>query len=396
MCALIVGALAPASAQTAAASPSASPSLSEFARSRVDAMLSSGHADPSWFSTSFLSQITVAQIDAIVAQLKSSLGDYKSVDGSQGDYTAHFAKGTDEVLVHVDAENKIDGILFKPMKVVSLDAALQNLQALPGTLSYVVVENGSEKTAHLAAQPMAVGSAFKLAVLSGLRDEIARKQRSWSDVVPLDPHWKTLPSGIIRTWPDNMPLTVATYAVQMISISDNMAADALVHLVGPRGLAPYAMGNAPFLTTRETFILKSSTGATQRAQYLAAKTPSEREAVLRAVDRMPLPSIAALDTTPILGIEWHYSVRQLCDLMGNVADLPLMSINPGVTEPGDFKSVAYKGGSDVGVINMTTQVTTKKGSRYCVSVTLNDQKTEVDEKVFAAAYAAVMATLAGS
>ena len=50
--ALAFAALSPAVAQTAspAPSPSASPSLSEFARGRVDAMLSTGHAHAEWFS----------------------------------------------------------------------------------------------------------------------------------------------------------------------------------------------------------------------------------------------------------------------------------------------------------------------------------------------------------
>ncbi len=393
--ALAFGALSPAAAATASPSPSATPSLSEFARGRVDAMLSTGHAHASWFSASFLAQVTAPQLDAIISKLKAALGDYKSTDGAQGDYTAHFAKGTDEVLVHLDADNKIDELWFKPPQIqaASLDGALQAFRSLPGMLSYVVLEGRTDKAAFNASQPMAVGSTFKLAVLSGLRDEINRKQRRWSDVVPLDARWKTLPSGVIRTWPDGIPLTLETYAAQMISISDNTAADALVHIVGPKALAPYAMGNTPFLTTREMFVLKSSPGVALRARYLAATTAGQRAAVLRAVDAMPLPALTQLETTPILAIEWHYTVRQLCDLMGRVADLPVMSINPGVADPTAFKSVAYKGGSDIGIISMTTQVTTKKGTRVCFSATLNNAKQEVDEKAFAAAYGLVLSAI---
>lgn len=115
--ALAAAAFTPAFAQTVAPSPSASPSLSELARVRIDAMLSSGKADASWFSAVFLKQVTVDQIDAVIAQLKAGLGDYKNIEGADGDYTAHFTKGTDEVLVHLDADNKIDGLLFKPAKL---------------------------------------------------------------------------------------------------------------------------------------------------------------------------------------------------------------------------------------------------------------------------------------
>ncbi|MEA2786391.1 MAG: hypothetical protein QOF71_2495, partial [Candidatus Eremiobacteraeota bacterium] len=364
--ALFAALVAPALSQTPSPSPSpaaavprpAATSIDDFARARLDAMFRAGHADAAVFSATFLAQVPVAQIDSILAGLKTNLGAYKSIAGTQGDYTAQFEKGSDEVLVHLDSADKIDGMLFKPpkMQAVSLDDGLRVLRELrpaTGTLSYVILEGRTERAALEASAPLAVGSAFKLAVLAAVRDEIARGRRHWTDVVPLDARWKTLPSGVIRTWPDNTPITLATYAAEMISISDNTAADALVRLAGPAALAPYAFRNAPFLTTREMFVLKSTPGAAQREAYLAARTPAARAAVLRAVDALPLPGVAQLVSTPILAIEWQYSVRELCDLMGRVADLPLMSINPGVADPASFRSVAFKGGSDTGIINLT-------------------------------------------
>src|SRR5450755_3552221 len=135
----------------------------------------------------------------------------------------------------------------------------------------------------------------------------------------------------------------------------------LVRLTGPQALAPYAKSNAPFLTTREAFTLKSTAAAGVRKAYLAATTPAQRGDVLRAVDALPLPVGDALETTPELAIEWHYSVRDLCALMGRVADLPLMAINSGAADRSDFRRVAFKGGSDTGAINLTTQATTKAG-----------------------------------
>jgi hypothetical protein len=49
--------------------------------------------------------------------MKAGLGAYKRIEGTQRDYTAYFEKGTDEVLVHLDADNKIDGLSFKPPKM---------------------------------------------------------------------------------------------------------------------------------------------------------------------------------------------------------------------------------------------------------------------------------------
>jgi hypothetical protein len=154
--ALVAASIVPAVAQTTspnpmppaapAASPSSVPSgapkpeattLSEFVRARIDTMLRTGHADAAWFSASFLAQVPAAQIDTVLAQLKTSLGEYKGIDGTQGDYTARFEKGTDEVLVHLDADNKIDALFLKPPKLQtsSLDDALRALRSSTGILT---------------------------------------------------------------------------------------------------------------------------------------------------------------------------------------------------------------------------------------------------------------------
>jgi beta-lactamase class A len=396
---LVAASLARAGAQAPPAvvsSPAPTPAASELARERVDALLRAGHADAAWFSASFLAQVSTARLDTILAQLGTALGAYEGLDGGQGDYTARFAKGTDEVLVHLDAARRIDGLFFKPPKqrAASLDDALRALQPVRGTLSYVIMEGTSERAGREPATPLAVGSAFKLAVLAALRDEIARGRRHWNDVVPLNERWKSLPSGVLRTWPTGTPLTLATYAAEMISISDNTAADSLVRLAGPAALAPYAGNNVPFLTTREAFVLTSDSGAAQRDAYLAAPEAAARAAVLRTVDTMPLPPLSTLAPQPILAIEWHYSVRELCALMGRVADLPLMAINPGVADRASFRQVAFKGGSDTGVVNLTTQVVTKRGTRVCFSATLNDEAQEVDATAFETAYGSVLGALA--
>ena len=397
---------APSPAPSATSSATASPapnatatSISDFARARIDTMFKTGHADPDWFAASFLSQVSASQIDTILGQIAGTLGSYIGIDGVKGIFTARFAKGTDEIDVHLDNANKIDALFFKPpsMKAVSLDAALQNLVALermPGLLSYVVIEGRSQRAALNASAPLAVGSAFKLAVLAALRARIDAGSLHWTDVVPLDPRWKSLPSGVMQTWPDRTPTTIATYATQMISISDNTAADALAHIVGARALAPFAMRNAPFLTTREMFTLKSKPGATQRARFRATTSADIRRAILLKIDALDLPAIAEIETSPMLDIEWHYTVRDLCALIARVEDLPVFSINPGLAARADFAHVAYKGGSDFGVINLTTFVTTKRGTQICVSATLNDAEKSINDIAFQSAYSAVVASLA--
>jgi hypothetical protein len=358
-------------------------------------MLATGRADASWFSASFLSQVSASQVDAVIASLTTALGPYRSVEFTPTKFIAHFAKGTDDVLIHLDADMKIDGLIFKPPAIsTSLNDALRTLQRSTGTVSYVIEQGRSQRAALNAATPLAVGSAFKLAVLNALLDEVQHGSRVWSDVVPLQDRWKSLPSGVLRAWPAGTPLTLATYAAEMVSISDNTAADALVRIVGQTALNRYAGDNQPFLTTREMFILKSDGARSIRGMYLTVDSPAGRSGVLMNVDARPLPAAAQLLATPNLAVEWHYSVLDLCRLMDRVADLPLMSINPGVADPTDFRHVAFKGGSDVGVINLTTMVTTRRGTKLCFSATANDSARDVDEAAFEAAYGAVLRYLA--
>jgi len=109
---------------------------------------------------------------------------------------------------------------------------------------------------------------------------------------------------------------------------------------------------------------------------------------------MALPRAGEVIAEPLLDLEWHYSVRELCALMDRVADLPLMTINAGVADPGAFRRVAYKGGSDSGVVNLTTHVTTRRGTQICFSATVNDATKPVDESALFSAYGAVLGALA--
>jgi hypothetical protein len=130
----------PAIAQTS--SPSPAPAVSpaalspgiELARSRIDTMLRTGHADASWFSASFLAQVSVSQVNVVLAGLTSALGAYQSVEYTPTNFIAHFAKGTDDVQIHLDADMKIDGLLFKP-PVLALEDGLRAPQRVAGTVS---------------------------------------------------------------------------------------------------------------------------------------------------------------------------------------------------------------------------------------------------------------------
>lgn len=73
------------------------------------------------------------------------------------------------------------------------------------------------------------------------------------------------------------------------------------------------------------------------------------------IDQLPRPSVDVFVGGPVAtDIEWWFSTAELCGLMEQVQGLLLMSINPGLANPTDWQRIAYKGGSEPGVLNLTT------------------------------------------
>jgi beta-lactamase class A len=354
-----------------------------------------------WFAPAFLARVTVTQVQAVVQSLNAQFGPYQSVTPQpDGSYLVRFQRGTIRARIHLDGQGRIDGLLFtNPQFIyVSRSAALQGLQRLPGQISLLVLANGTPLLSVAPGRVLAVGSAFKLAVLAALQQRINARRLSWTQQVTLRAQDKSLPSGVLQTRPNGSRYTVADLARYMISVSDNTAADLLIHLVGRTAIAPFIPErDRPILTTRELFALKDPANKGLRERYLAAATPAARLAILAQVDRLPLPSLRVLVPLFARGpvapqIEYFFNVRQLCGLMARVQQLPQMSINPGVANPAEWTHVAFKGGSEPGVLNLTTMVTARNGVTYCVSATWNNAAL-LDEGRFEALYSSVLHSL---
>jgi beta-lactamase class A len=364
----------------------------DLALQRVDAFWTTG-PQQDWFAARFLQAVPFATLSPIAKQIAAGLGAYQKTTGTAGDYISQFEKGTIEVRIHLDADQKIDGFRLLPPTLTagSIEDAAQLLRALPGTVSYALIEDRQERAALNPDLPLAVGSAFKLAVLAALQDQIAAGHRHWTDVVPLEERWKSLPSGVLQTWPGGTPITLATYAAQMISISDNTAADALAAIVGPEAIAPYAGRNVPYLTTRQLFALRSHP---DMLAVWKAGSPETRAGMLSQLSALPLPAADQITgNVGDLSVEWLFTPRELCALMDKVADLPLMSINPGVAVPTRFQRVAFKGGSEPGVFTLVTAVVTKAGNRACLAMTVNNPAGNVDAAAAGGAYGAMLSVL---
>jgi beta-lactamase class A len=347
-----------------------------------------------WFNQTFLGQISVGQVQQIINSIKSQLGNYQKVQTESNGYLVILDRGTVPTKIALDADGKVAGLLFEPPRsnAISLAEAIAKFKKLPGKVSFLVLEGKSPKAALNSNVPLGVGSAFKLAILKVLKSQIAAGKRAWQDVVELQSNYKSLPTGILQTWPDGSLLTVQTLASLMISQSDNTATDRLLDLVGQENLEKIAPHNRPFLSTRELFVLKSSKNQDLLKRYQAGNE-SEKRAVLDEVKMRSLPDISEFGGNPVaLDVEWLFTAEELCKLMEDVADLPLMSINPGVVNPQDWERVAFKGGSEPGVLNFTTWLQPKNGKTYCVVATWN-HTSSLDEASFTNIYNAAIAGL---
>jgi hypothetical protein len=161
----------------------------------------------------------------------------------------------------------------------------------------------------------------------------------------------------------------------MIAISDNTAADHLIHLLGREAVEAHqsAMGhtqpelNVPFLTTRELFFMKLVLDASERHAYASARVSEKRRLLdqVYATAEPPddLDQRIASWSAPrdVDTIEWFASASDVCRAFAALQDagqapagkraLQTLAINPGIDiDRAAFRYVGFKGGSEPGVL----------------------------------------------
>lgn len=349
-----------------------------------------------WFSADVLAQIPTEGWEELVAQMTGLLGQFERAEaGDPPNYTLYFKKGRIPSQIALGPDGKIIGIWFgvPEATVTGIEDAIEGFNKLPGEVSLLVVSDQGVLASINADKPMAVGSAFKLAILAAVKDMVAAGQLAWDDVVTLEAGDKSLPTGMLQEWPDGSALTIESLAALMISISDNTATDVLLRVVGREVVEMYAPHNRPLLSTREVFALNNPDNAELLAAYRAGDL-AEKRALLKEIAEAPLPSPDVFTNGPnAMDIEWHFSTAELVNLIAYVHELPLMSINPGVASPDDWQYVAYKGGSMPGALNLTTLVVSDAGTTYIVSATWNNPEAALEEMQFVSLYGGLIKAL---
>lgn len=353
-----------------------------------------GPVDPAWFSPSFLAAVPAAQVSEILAGLTSSFGSLMRVDVANGEGTIHLQGATVPLRIGFDGQDRIDMLWFgAPVAdIASLEDIAANLaKAAVGRLSMLVTVDGHPVLERDADAPMAVGSAFKLVVLKAYEAAIARGELTRDRVVTFEERDRSLPSGTLQVLPAGTPVTLESLAALMIQISDNTATDTLMRVLGRDVVSSLSPRNAPFLTTRELFLLAADDALRQRYAFA---TPEQRTDLLAGLGDVPLPKATAIGrkaTWP--EAEWFLSAREICDLLEELDDSPALAARDHPLFASlDWPRVGFKGGSEFGVLNLSAIGTAPDGRQVCAVVTANGEAAQ-SEIAIAPLFSALFAAL---
>ncbi len=298
-----------------------------------------------------------------------------------------------------------------PTTWAELDSTLRQLAPRVNFVAAEIGRNGHCRLVHgvdhTTQRPL--GSAFKLYVLSALGRAVATGSARWDETLAIRDDWKSLPSGELQDRPAGTELTLRQYADYMISISDNTAADHLIHRLGRAAVEAEVvrLGNSdpwasyPFLTTREVFALKGHDYPHGANRYLALPRPLRR-AALPALDRVPRSDLTPWQQPRLIDrVEWFGSPTDICHAFAGLwrrsrqAGMAPLGTALSLNDSGigfdrhDYPEVWSKGGSEPGVLTLNYLAGTPDGRALVSSVLLSDPHQPLDEAAIGVAALAV-------
>jgi len=368
------------------------------------------------FTSSFLNQVSPSQLSAYSSELftnNGSVTSWRYLDSSKA-WSAKvqlmFSKGFSvdmSLAVTETAPHLIQGLLLgaPTPQMKTMDEIITKLSGLRGTTAFLAAKLGTSGIEPIAQlhpdSAMALGSAFKLYVLATLLHDINAGKRHWSDVVELDSATRAFPSGEMHAWPIGSPVTLATAATLMISISDNTATDLLIHTLGRENIEAilreagntHAERDMPFLTTLEMFKLKSK-GLRLGKKYVQQTLTGKRAFLAKDVAEFPRDSVTlGSEVAMIDKIEWFASPRDIANVLIYLRDnsvsgegkkvRDILAVNPGLSfDKKHWDFVGYKGGSEPGVLNQSFLLRAKSGEWYVLTGSWNDPNLALTDSDF--------------
>ncbi|TDD30991.1 serine hydrolase, partial [Nonomuraea terrae] len=350
----------------------------------------SGH-----FEAAFLASVTPARLN----QTLVSLADMRLEELLQSRPNALVARVTAAgtpftVQLDVNAAGLINGLLFQPVTPPpatprswdEIDERLSRTAPRTGFLAAELTRNGTCVPVHAVAagQAFPLGSMIKLYVLGAVSEAVDKGRFGWDTELTITPELRSPGTGGLADRPDNSRVTVREAAKLMISISDNTATDLLIHQVGRKAVertlrawGAHDKRNVPLMTTRELFLLKGVDYPSRAEHYLSLGDAEQRAYLDDVVAEWPLSRIEPWTKPRELDrLEYFASPTEICRAYAGLVKLrddrvgEIMSINDAGLglDRNKWPQVWYKGGSEVGLDDMSFLARTSAGKSYVVTV----------------------------
>lgn len=314
---------------------------------------------------------------------------------------------TFNVELAVDSTGHIASLYFSlaaPIHIPTVSSWTQldkDLKKMAPHASFLAAQLGNDGTCtnvHTvnANTPRPLGSMFKLFILGALADAVKNHVINWNQKVTVTAAIKVGGSGVLQGDPDGTTLTVEQTAIEMISKSDNTAADMLLALVGRsaveaevRSWSSHASLDVPFLSVAEMFVLKWHAFPIFAEHYLSLSPAKRLTYLTSTIDKIP-DSALSISNSPrdINSIEWFASPEDICRALAGLSALetepglgPINTIlsanNGGIELKGSWPRVWFKGGSEPGVLTLGYLARDSSGGTYVVVAMLENTKKPV-------------------
>ncbi|MCM2282814.1 MAG: serine hydrolase [Bdellovibrionaceae bacterium] len=271
------------------------------------------------------------------------------------------------------------------------------LKRLPGDASVTIAPFGRPTTHIEGDRRHPIGSIFKLYVLGALERAIRSLKARWFELLPIREESRSLPSGVMQTWPVGKRVTLFEYAKNMIALSDNTATDHIIHRLSRAQVEAelslmgnsFVEDNRPFLMTNEFFKIKHALRSEQQSRYLSLRPEERRTWLETQAKRIPLSSVR-YSAQPVLvdDVEWFASTNDLCKALyeldrrrsREVREI-LSTRTPGVSVGvgSKWRYAGYKGGSEPGVSAHAYLLESQRGDRVCVALAWHNPLVRVSD-----------------
>lgn len=364
------------------------------------------------FTSEFRQEVPYDEFMTVVGQIADgrewAVGEFEERDGMSG--VARIVAGDGEAWrANMSLENvpphRIAGLFIQPTQPptlddppADLDEAASRLREM-GDLELAVmrVDGGECEPVFQAGEgdPAPVGSAIKLYVLGAVADAVDEGGLSWEDETPIVEEHRSIPTGVLQDEEAGTAFSIREMAETMIAFSDNTATDHLIGLVGRErveaALGEYGMEspglNTPFMDTMDLTALKIGPASGLATQWLEADEAGRRDILYQISDLRPGDLPLAEFTSPVRPdqIEWFATPADMCRVLVELYErgeplTQILTINPGLPDDeGLFETVAFKGGSEPGLVAMNWLVERPDGARYVVAGSVVNPDEDVDQ-----------------